>query len=91
MPIIEPNPREPDPRLYPILKRYSRGEIGAANAAFEIQAMGLPGFDDPSASEVILWSISAGFGIPSPTHEEATAEADQILRRRREGGADRSG
>ena len=87
---IQPNPREADRRLYPILERYSRGEIGAADAAFEIQATGLPGFEDPSASEVVLWSIAAGFGVSSPSSEEAAAEADRILRRMREGRADRS-
>ena len=43
--------------------------------------MGIPQFDDPSASEVILWAKAAGFGIPSPSREEAEAEAEAALRR----------
>ncbi len=81
MSLIEPNPREADPRTHPILRRYARGEISAANAAYEIQELGLPGFEDPSASEVILWAIAAGFGIPSSSREEAEAEAERIVRR----------
>ncbi len=54
----------PDPRIFDILKAYSQGQVSAANAAFDIQARGIPGLEDPSASEVILWSKMAGFGIP---------------------------
>ncbi len=63
MPWIAP----PDPRIFDILKAYSRGELSAANAAYDIQQRKLPGLDDPSASEVILWSKMAGFGIPDLT------------------------
>ena len=73
----------PDPRFYPILKEYSEGKISSPDAATEIQALGIPGFEDPSASEVILWAKAAGYGIPSPTEEEARREAAEILRRTR--------
>ena len=71
----------PDPRFYPILERYSRGELSAYDAACEIQDLKIPEFHDPSASEVVLWSKMAGYGIPAPSEEEARAEADEILRR----------
>lgn len=71
----------PDPRFHPILERYSRGEVSACDAACEIQDLGIPGFEDPSASEVVLWSRMAGFGIPTPSEEEAHREAEEILRR----------
>jgi hypothetical protein len=71
----------PDPRFFPILEKYSRGGISAYDAACEIQDLDLSGYDDPSASEVILWAKAAGFGIPHPTEEEARAEADAILER----------
>lgn len=74
-------PTAPDERIYPILRRYSEGAISAYDAACDIQDLGIPGYDDPSASEVVLWSKMAGFGIPSPTEEGATAEAAEILRR----------
>jgi len=72
----------PDPRTFPVLKRYSEGGLSAANAAFEIQAMNIPGCDDPSASEVILWTRMAGFGLPAPSREEAEREADELRRAR---------
>lgn len=64
-----------DPRILPVLREYSAGHISASNAAFEVQALGLLGFDDPSASEVILWTRAAGLPLPAPTQEEAEAEA----------------
>lgn len=78
--MVDPLPR-PDRRLDPILLRYSRGEVSAYDAACEIQELGLAGYQDPSASEVVLWSKAVGFGIPSPPEEEARAQADEILRR----------
>ena len=69
----------PDTRLYPILQRYAAGELSAYDAACEIQELGIPGYHDPSASEVVLWSKAAGFGIPTPTEEAAQAEAAAIL------------
>ena len=72
----------PDPRTFPVLKRYSEGDLSAANAAFEIQAMNIPGCDDPSASEVILWTRMAGFNLPAPSREEAEREADELRRAR---------
>ena len=72
----------PDPRTFPVLKRYSEGGLSAANAAFEIQAMNIPGCDDPSASEVILWTRMAGFDLPAPSREEAEREADELRRAR---------
>lgn len=71
----------PDRRFHPILKRYSEGKVSAYDAACEIQDLGIPGFDDPSASEVVLWAKMSGYGIPSPTREEAEREAAEILRR----------
>jgi len=73
--------KPPDARFHPILKKYSEGRISAYDAACEIQDMGLPGFDDPSASEVVLWAKMVGYGIPTPTEEEARHEAAAILRR----------
>jgi hypothetical protein len=79
---IKPTP--PDLRTFPVLERYSRGAVSAADAAWEIQALNIPGCEDPSASEVILWSQMAGFGIPTPTREEAEREADELLERQRD-------
>lgn len=75
----------PDPRIFDILKAYSQGQVSAANAAFDIQARGIPGLEDPSASEVILWSKMAGFGIPDPGEEAAQAEAAALAARLRGG------
>jgi hypothetical protein len=71
----------PDPRFYPVFLRYSRGEVSAYDAACDIQDLSVPGFEDPSASEVVLWAKMAGFGIPTPSEEEARAEAEAILAR----------
>lgn len=77
-----------DPRILPILRRYAAGEVSAYDAACDIQDLGIPGYEDPSASEVVLWARRTGIGIPSPSEAEAQAEADVILealrRRRRE-------
>lgn len=72
------------PAFHPILARYARGEVSAYDAACEIQDLGLPGYHDPSASEVVLWAKRTGHGIPTPSEEEARAEADRILGRDRE-------
>lgn len=77
--MVKRSARPPDERFYPVLLRYSRGEVSAYDAACDIQELGVPGFEDPSASEVVLWAKLAGFGIPAPTEEEARAEADAIL------------
>jgi hypothetical protein len=69
------------PAFDPILARYARGEVSAYDAACEIQDLGLPGYHDPSASEVVLWAKQTGHGIPSPSEAEARAEADRILER----------
>ena len=74
----------PDRRFYPILKRYSAGEVSAYDAACEIQDLNLPGYSDPSAGDVVVWARLTGFGIPTPTEEEAQAEADRILGRDRD-------
>lgn len=87
------NVQPPDARFFPILERESRGALSAYDAACEIQDLGPPGFHDPSASEVVLWSRMAGFGIPTPSEDEARAEAEAILARlasRRELWAERS-
>ena len=73
----------PDERFYPVLKKYAEGGISAYDAACEIQEMEIPGYHDPSASEVVLWARMAGFGLPTPTEEEARAEAEAILSRYR--------
>lgn len=39
---------DPDKQFYPILKKYSQGNISACDAACEIQDMNIPGFDDPA-------------------------------------------
>ena len=70
-----------DPRFYPVLRRYSQGQLSAYDAACEIQALGIPGYHDPSASEVILWARQSGYGIPAPTRAEAAAEVARILDR----------
>lgn len=75
-----PFPPEDD-RFFAILLRYSAGDLSAYNAACEIQELGLPGFDDPSASEVIIWTRDAGLNLPSPTEAEARAEAQRIIDR----------
>lgn len=71
----------PDAKFYPLLKKYSEGGISAMDAAYEIQQLKIPGFEDPSASEVILWAKMAGYGIPSPSKEEAEAEAAEIIKK----------
>ncbi len=71
----------PDARIFPILRRYVAGDVSAYDAACEIQDLGLPGYHDPSAGDVVVWSRAAGFGIPTPSEEEAQAEAQQILDR----------
>jgi hypothetical protein len=68
-----------DPRILPILRRYAAGKVSAYDAACEIQDLGLPGYHDPSASEVVFWAKQTGIGIPTPTEEEARAEAEAIL------------
>jgi hypothetical protein len=67
-----------DPRLLAVLRRYSAGHVSASNAAYEIQQLHLHGLDDPSASEVILWTREAGLDLPGPTMEEAEAEAEAL-------------
>jgi hypothetical protein len=74
----------PDPRTLPVLNRYSRGELSAANAAWEIQALRITGCDDPSASELILWTLAVGLPLPGPSREEAEREAEEFLQRQRE-------
>jgi hypothetical protein len=61
----------PDERFFPVLERYAAGQVSAYDAACEIQDLKIPGYHDPSASEVVLWARMAGFGIPTPTEEEA--------------------
>jgi hypothetical protein len=80
----------PDERIFPILRRYAAGEVSAYNAACEIQDLGLPGYHDPSAGDVVVWSKSVGFGIPAPSEEEARAEAQVILDRLQKGPNRRS-
>jgi hypothetical protein len=41
----------------------------------------LPGFENPSASEIIVWSKEADFGIPTPDPEIMRAEVARILAR----------
>lgn len=78
MPVETP---PPDPRFLPILERYSRGEVSAYDAACDIQDLQIPGFHDPSASEVVVWTRMVGLSLPGPTKEEAEREAEEILRR----------
>ena len=72
-------PELPDHRINPILLRYSRGLVSAYNAACDIQDLGLPGYEDPSAGDVVFWSKAVGYGIPTPSEEEARAEATGLL------------
>lgn len=64
-----------------VLRRYSKALVSAYDAACEIQDLGLPGFHDPSAGDVVAWVRETGLGIPAPSEEEASAEAEIILRR----------
>ena len=75
------HPFSPDERILPVLQRYSQGRISAYDAACEIQDLNLPGYDDPSAGDVIQWANLVGFGIPTPSKEEARSEAEEILRK----------
>jgi hypothetical protein len=70
-----------DERILDILKKYSEGDMSAADAAYDIQALRIPGFENPSASEVIIWSKDAGFGIPTPSDEEVQEQVARILAR----------
>jgi len=70
-----------DERSIAILKAYAAGDLAAADAAYELQALALPGFENPSASEIIIWSKEAGFGIPTPAPETVRAEVARILAR----------
>jgi hypothetical protein len=72
-----------DLRILPILRKYSAGDISAYDAACEIQDLGLPGLDDPSAGDVVAWIREAGLSLPAPSLEEAEAEARDILARMR--------
>ena len=72
-----------DFRLLPILRKYSAGGISAYDAACEIQELGLPGYHDPTAGDVVAWIREAGLSLPAPSPEEAQAEADAILKRDR--------
>ena len=75
------HPELSDPRIYPILLRYSRGMVSAYDAACDIQDLGLPGYHDPSAADVVVWVKAVGYGIPAPSEEEARAEAAAVLAR----------
>jgi hypothetical protein len=79
-----------DPRILPVLRRYAAGEVSAYDAACDIQDLRIPGYEDPSASEVVLWARQTGIGLPAPTEEEAQAEADAILLRMRVGRSGRA-
>jgi hypothetical protein len=68
-----------DPRILPVLDRYSRGEVSAYDAACDIQDLGIHGLDDPSAGDVVYWAWEAGLGPPIPSEEEARAEAERII------------
>lgn len=46
--------RSRDERSDAILKTYAAGELSAADAAYDVQALALAGFENPSASEIIL-------------------------------------
>jgi hypothetical protein len=72
-----------DDRALLVLRRYSRGQVSAYNAATEIQELGLPGLGDVSAADVVVWARQVGFGTPRVSREEAEAEAEAILRKRR--------
>jgi len=76
---VQPGP--PNRRFFHILKRYAAGEVSASHAAYDIQAMGIPGYEDPSASEVVLWSKMAGYGIPTESREAAEADARRIVQK----------
>lgn len=74
--------KQPDKKFYPVLKKYADGDISASAAADEIYDMKLPGYEDPSAGDVVAWSRLAGYGVPSPDEEDAKAEAAEILKKR---------
>lgn len=72
------------PDVLAILERYGRGEVSAYDAACDVQDLGIPGLHDPTAGDVVHWARESGLGPPSPTEEEARAEADTILARMRD-------
>lgn len=74
-------PPPTDPRALAVLRRYSAGEVSAYDAACDVQDLGLAGYHDPSAGDVVHWVRALGFGIPTPSEAEARAEAAEILRR----------
>ncbi len=65
------------------LYKYSTGDISASDAAYEIQALKIPGYSNPSVSEVMLWSRAVGYGlIPDlQTEEEDEADAERIFKK----------
>lgn len=69
-------------QLDAILQAYAAGDLSAADAAYDLHALALPGLESPSASEIILWSREAGYGIPTPDDETVRAEVAHYFRRR---------
>lgn len=56
--------RPDDQQSDAILKVYAAGDISATDAAYDVQALGLPDFENSSASEIIPWPKATGYGIP---------------------------
>ncbi|MBN6740162.1 hypothetical protein JKG47_06375 [Acidithiobacillus sp. MC6.1] len=69
----------PEPVLH-LLRDYTSGNLSAAETVWEIQRLGLPGFEAPTISEVIHWSIESGLGGPWPTEKEAREQARMAIR-----------
>lgn len=57
-----------------ILKQYAAGCISAEAAAYEIWKGSFTDEPDPRAGDIIVWSKSLGFGIPTPTDKDVARE-----------------
>ena len=65
------------------LRLYASGVLSVSRAAWEIQSLGLPGFQDTAAVDVIRWGIETGIGGPWPSKEEAIAQVRKAAERQR--------
>jgi hypothetical protein len=69
----------PDPRIHDLLTKYAEGKISASNAALEIQNRSIPGYDNPSASDVILWCKRGSFAESPPPEEHFTRLPEKAI------------
>lgn len=66
-------------KIKPLLKEYSLGHLTAERVAWEIQQLKVKGVENPSVSEVILWSRQLGYGVPDPSDELVAAEVARAM------------